>query len=383
MGSSNSSSSNKNPLVEQKDIATDDMKQQQLHQEKIRKIEQKINQIKTSIQNDTGVPNLISQLSKLICLEGSNVQYFGKVVNEMGTQWKSIMDNEESLKKWVGQKEVSHLKALRMKYFKLLLETKQTVTFSLEESEIQRENIGDILTIINVAAKEGSAELTNQQQKIYKESFKDLAGWIDQSELQKLINKWNKMCRELEEKKSRLSKLCAKYKKQKIWAKIAIGLGIVIALGAIIALVIATSGVGAAIAAPAAKTVTVLGTKFVTAHLVAAGIGVGTSLLVVSAAGGYVHYKGKEIQTMQENIMHITSLLQSYFNKGVMLQTQLNNVQGDETKIKARLKHLDNPEAIKKIRTALNKIDGYLEEYQTHGNKVISTVDDAMKEFIQ
>eukprot|EP01084_Bolivina_argentea_P194401 333538_1 len=259
MGSSNSSSSNKNPLVEQKDIATDDMKQQQLHQEKIRKIEQKINQIKTTIQNDTGVQNLISQLSKLICLEGSNVQYFGKVVNEMGTQWKSIMDNEESLKKWVGQKEVSHLKALRMKYFKLLLETKQTVTFSLEESEIQRENIGDILTIINVAAKEGSAELTNQQQKIYKESFKDLAGWIDQSELQKLINKWNKMCTELEEKKSRLSKLCAKYKKQKIWAKIAIGLGIVIALGAIIALVIATSGVGAAIAAPAAKTVTVLG----------------------------------------------------------------------------------------------------------------------------
>eukprot|EP01084_Bolivina_argentea_P053726 98588_1 len=95
-----------------------------------------------------------------------------------------------------------------------------------------------------------------------------------------------------------------------MWKKVAIGFGILVGIASIVTLIILTSGAAAAIAAGTAKTVSIAGTSFVTAHLIGAGIGVGAATVLCGGGLAYGYYIKPD--KMAENIEKITNMLTGY-----------------------------------------------------------------------
>eukprot|EP01083_Nonionella_stella_P315634 1140705_1 len=259
MGSKNSSEKQCdhvkiNASVDDDDAGTSDAEAAR-RQLELEHLEGQITSIEESLREDTSMPNVIAQLANIIEMEGGTdkMACVKRIVDAMGSEWRGLMQQEGEITKAVGKEEMDKLKNIRLRYFLLLLETKNVIIGLLEESKIQKENVTDSLRVVKIAKEEGEAKLSESDRLVYDDSIRGLGQWIDQSELIDITKKWHGLCEELQKQKSKFERLFEKYRKRSKLKKIGIAFGTIIALGlglaAMIVIIIATSGAAAPIVA--------------------------------------------------------------------------------------------------------------------------------------
>eukprot|EP01083_Nonionella_stella_P315635 1140708_1 len=384
MGSKNSSEKQCdhvkiNASVDDDDAGTSDAEAAR-RQLELEHLEGQITSIEESLREDTSMPNVIAQLANIIEMEGGTdkMACVKRIVDAMGSEWRGLMQQEGEITKAVGKEEMDKLKNIRLRYFLLLLETKNVIVGLLEESEIQKENVMDSLRVVKIAKEEGEAKLSESDRLVYDDSIRGLGQWIDQSELIGITKKWNGLCAELQKQKSKFERLFEKYRKRSKLKKIGIAFGTIIALAAIIGIIIATSGAGAAVAGAIVAEVGTTMTKGALIATVTCSIALGVSTLGVGGLLVY-GYRVKPAE-MAKRIEKITAMLNDYIQNGLKIQVAVNDSNGQMTLIKSRLKF--NDDVCQKMEKSLMQIEKYLDEYIGKGNDAVALIEKSCGEFI-
>eukprot|EP01083_Nonionella_stella_P030677 84066_1 len=127
MGSTNSSDKQSNHVQVNASADADDTRTSETEEtrQQLEALEGQIASIEESLRDDTSIPNIIAQLANIIEMEGTGkMTCVNKIVEAMGSEWRSLMQQEGEITKAVGKAEMSKLKNIRLRYFLLLLETK-------------------------------------------------------------------------------------------------------------------------------------------------------------------------------------------------------------------------------------------------------------------
>jgi len=264
---------------------------------------------------------------------------------------------------------------------RLLLETKKVLVRSMKESKIQRKNLASLLEILGRATDTG---FETEDMADFDERLTTLQKWIDLTALQRVMEKWSELTKRLEAKKSKMQELVDKFKarsKRGRWfTGIAIGLGVVMAVAAVVVLIVCTSGAGAAITAGLVKTTG----PFVTAHLVNASLGVGAGLAVASVGGcGVAYLWVKKPSEMAQQAQKITNLLKDMLGRIHEMQGKMGDMQEEEEEIEKRYKFLKDKKRVEGLKRDLKAIDQYLINYQQKGDAAVLAVRDAYNAFIE
>lgn len=332
--------------------------------------------IDESIKGDPSVTNIVKQMAALLKMEGNQVGVVNQFVDAMGKQWQAIMAQENKLIQAIGEDEIADLKNIRSEYFVLLLKTKNALVGSIEESKIQRENVANLIKILDNATDSG---YTHEGTVGFDEGMSTLQQWINPEELEQIVEKWSILCNKLDQKRTKMQKMYEKYKSQGWWTKFFIGLGVVVAIGVTVALIVATSGAAAVIAA-GAKTTTVLGCKMVSTHFAAAMVGFGAAAVVAGSAGLYAYcYEPGE---MAKQARQISNLLKDILKNAHGIRGKVSEMQDGKKSIKSRYNFLKNKKLVRNMKQDLLAIDNYLFSYHQKGDEAVLAIKRAYRAFI-
>eukprot|EP01084_Bolivina_argentea_P210790 358664_1 len=354
------------------------------HEKDMAKTTAKIQAIEKSLNTDPSIPNAVEQMATLIELEGSPMGQTLNVIAEMQDQWNAIDNHLNIIEPVVGKEEVSDLKTLRTNYFILLAETKPIIAGLIEQSSSKIEDITATLAVIDKAinnSKYKKGQLSEADKLFYKEGIESLRRWIDQSKLAKLVGKWTEMAVKLKAKESKweaqFTSYYEKFNKQSKWKKVGLffaGVAIAaITIGACVAFVIATAGVGAA---------AIVGVGAVASgFIVGSSIGGAVGLTGLAAALIYGHQKKK--QNIHESLKRIQNMINGMLDTSNTIKSSIVEINVNAEKIEARFEELNNTEILIKMKRNLNSILGYLQNYNEQGQNVMNACDETVVKFLK
>lgn len=346
-----------------------------------------------SMKNDDSIPNLIENYAKLRSASKPQLNCISECVDEMDAGWKGIMKQINTIRNYneFGKKKADTMTAIYDDYWELLLKTKSKIKVLLTQCDIQKDNISELLDIIEEGHKES---LSNDDKLAYQDCMNCLGAWIKAEVIESLIDEWKNMSKRLRTEQDGWTTLAkeagAHAAKKTGWfilklvGATACIIGVIVIVAAVVVAVVASGGgaavavagaVAGAVAAEAAVSTSVV---VVTACAVGAGVLTGSAIYGIKKG---LDYK-KQAAVIQNDVNVVTKKLENMIINSKKMQVKLTDFKDSQAQIGENIVYLKDDKAYRKMKRALKRLIKCLDNYIEQGKEVENTITTVVNKLI-
>eukprot|EP01084_Bolivina_argentea_P072102 130953_1 len=354
-------------------------------EEQNRQFQETLNAVQESIETDNSVPNLVDNYAKLRTIMPPNVHALGDFVDKMKDGWSGIMAQLDAIREYgdEGDEKAKNMERLHLNYWRLLLKTRSKIQLIMTRCKIQKLNITRLLSILK-DARNPDKTVSADDKLAYQDCINCLLMWLRSDNVQSIMEEWKKMTEQLLQAKQdwqSLVKSIAKASWKYTWQcfeVVAQGACIIVGVLAVTGVAILMSKDPNAVCAA----LDVMGDidfdgmtwSIATAMALAIGEGILTGVQRhVRKVKQYfdqaaaLHYAATKMQERLEILL----------KQSVKMEEKLSAVDDVHGNTLVQVDFVKDYKSFKMMESALEDLDGYLDEYINQGKKVMQTIQES------